>query len=598
MAAIGDIGRGTARAGTGRGFRLRPLKTLVPFVMRYRGRMIAAVLALIASSAATLTVPVAVRLLIDRGFTAQDAANVDRTFLLIIGVVLWLSAASSLRYYLVTTLGERVVADVRSAVFRHLLSLSPAFYDTSQSGEIVSRLTADTTQIKSAAGSSASQALRNTVLFVGAVTMMLVTSPRLSMFVIGAIPLIVLPLVAFGRSVRRRSRLAQDMLADASAYAQEAIGATRTIQAYTYEDAAAGRYGSAVERAYGAAREQVRTRAMLTAVAIFMVFASVVAVLWVGAQDVLAGRLSPGTLGQFVLYAVFAAAALGELSQVWGEVAQAAGAAERLSELLAVRPAVPVPQRPLPMPAPARGALAFDDVHFAYPARPDLPTLNGVSFRVEPGETVAIVGPSGAGKSTLFQLILRFYDPQRGSVSLDGVDLAAADPSEVRARIALVPQDTTIFAASAFENILFGRPGATRMAVENAALDAHADTFIRALPDGYDTLLGERGITLSGGQRQRIAIARAILRDAPVLLLDEATSALDAESERLVQEALERLAAGRTTLVIAHRLSTVIGADRILVMDEGRIVEEGRHENLLARGGLYARLARLQLEDR
>jgi ATP-binding cassette subfamily B protein len=545
-----------------------------------------------------LTVPVAVRLLIDRGFTTADAATVDRTFLLMIGVVLWLSVASSLRYYLVTTLGERVVADLRSAVFDHVLTLSPAFYDTAQSGEIVSRLTADTTQIKSAVGSSASQALRNAIMFIGAVAMMVFTSPRLSLFVIGAIPLIVLPLVAFGRSVRRRSRLAQDMLAEASAWAQEAIGAARAIQAYTYEPVAGRRYGTAVERAFEAARSQVRTRASLTAVAIFMVFASVLAVLWIGAQDVLAGRLSPGTLGQFVLYAVFAAAALGELSQVWGEVSQAAGAAERLSELLAIRSDVQRPDRPVPLPKPPRGEIAFEDVTFSYPARPELPTLHGVTFRIAAGETVAVVGPSGAGKSTLFQLILRMYDPTAGRVRVDGVDLVDADPAEVRARIALVPQETTLFAASAHENILFGKPGATRMAVENAAGDAHADTFVRALPDAYDTLLGERGITLSGGQRQRIAIARAILRDAPILLLDEATSALDAESERLVQEALDRLARGRTTLVIAHRLATVVGADRILVMDEGRIVEEGRHDDLVARGGLYARLARLQFDDR
>jgi ATP-binding cassette subfamily B protein len=577
---------------------LRPLARLVPFVTRYRWRVVAALLALVAASAATLTVPVAVRLLIDRGFTTADAATVDRTFLLMIGVVLWLSVASSLRYYLVTTLGERVVADLRSAVFDHVLTLSPAFYDTAQSGEIVSRLTADTTQIKSAVGSSASQALRNAIMFIGAVTMMVFTSPRLSLFVIGAIPLIVLPLVAFGRSVRRRSRLAQDMLAEASAFAQEAIGAARAIQANTYEPVAGRRYGTAVERAFEAARSQVRTRASLTAVAIFMVFASVLAVLWIGAQDVLAGRLSPGTLGQFVLYAVFAAAALGELSQVWGEVSQAAGAAERLSELLAIRSDVQRPDRPVPLPTPPRGEIAFETVTFSYPARPDLPTLRGVSFRIAPGETVAVVGPSGAGKSTLFQLILRMYDPTGGRVRVDGVDLVDADPAEVRARIALVPQETTLFAASAHENILFGKPGATRMAVENAAGDAHADTFVRALPDAYDTLLGERGITLSGGQRQRIAIARAILRDAPILLLDEATSALDAESERLVQEALDRLARGRTTLVIAHRLATVVGADRILVMDEGRIVEEGRHDDLVARGGLYARLARLQFDDR
>jgi ATP-binding cassette subfamily B protein len=573
------------------------LRRLTPFVMRYRWRVAAALLALLAASAATLTVPVAVRFVIDGGFSTEDVSTVNRAFLIMIGVVLWLSIASALRYYLVTTLGERVVADLRSAVFNHVVRLSSAFYDTARSGEIVSRLTADTTQIKSAVGSSASQALRNSIMFVGAVTMMVVTSPRLSLFVIGAIPFIVLPLVAFGRSVRRRSRLAQDLLAEASAFAQEAIAAVRAIQAYTWETVAGRRYGDAVERAFEAARSQVLTRAVLTAVAIFLVFSSVLVVLWTGAQDVLTGRLTPGTLGQFVLYAVFAAAALGELSQVWGEVAQAAGAAERLSELLAVRSEVEAPADPLPMPLPPQGSLAFEDVSFSYPTRPDLPTLRNVSFAVAPGETVAIVGPSGAGKSTLFQLILRMYDPVSGRVRVDGVDLRLADPTDVRARIAVVPQDTMLFAASATDNILIGRPDATRLAVESAATDAHADTFIRALPDGYDTLLGERGVTLSGGQRQRIAIARAILRDAPILLLDEATSALDTESERLVQAALERLAEGRTTLVIAHRLSTVTRADRILVMDEGRIVEEGTHDALVVRGGLYARLARLQFED-
>jgi ATP-binding cassette subfamily B protein len=594
--AAGRTGEGAGDAPRRRP-AIGPLARLLPFVARYRWRVVAALLALFAASAATLTVPVAVRLVIDRGFSTEDAAIVDRTFLLMAGVVLWLSLASSLRYYLVTTIGERVVADIRSAVFEHVIRLSPAFWDTAQSGEIVSRLTADTTQIKSAVGSSASQALRNAIMFVGAVVMMVVTSPRLSLFVIGAIPLIVLPLVAFGRSVRRRSRVAQDMLADASAFAQEAITSVRAIQAYTWEPVAGRRYATAVERAFEAARRQVLTRAVLTAVAIFLVFASVLAVLWTGAQDVLTGRLTPGTLGQFVLYAVFAAAALGELSQVWGEVAQAAGAAERLSDLLAVRSDVEPPRDPLPMPEPARGSIVLEDVVFAYPARPDTPALNGVDIRIEPGETVAVVGPSGAGKSTLFQLILRMYDPDRGRILVDGVDVRRADPHAVRARIAVVPQDTMLFAASASDNILIGRPGATRLAVEAAASDAHADTFIRALPDGYDTLLGERGVTLSGGQRQRISIARAILRDAPILLLDEATSALDTEIERLVQSALDRLSEGRTTLVIAHRLSTVTRADRILVMDGGRIVEEGTHDALVARGGLYARLARLQFED-
>jgi ATP-binding cassette subfamily B protein len=576
--------------------KLRPLARLVPYVTRYSGRALAALAALTVAALTTLVVPLAVRRMIDFGFSDKAVQLIDSYFAVMILVVAVLAVSSALRYYLVTTLGERIVADLRSDVFTHLTHLSPAFFDATRAGEIVSRLTADTTQIKSAVGASVSIALRNLVLFVGGAGMMVVTSPRLSLFVLGAIPVIVLPLVGFGRAVRKRGRAAQDTLADASGYANELIGAMRTLQAFTNEKLAQSRFGAAVEQAYAAACGATKVRAMLTAVVIFLVFTSIVVVLWVGAQDVLTGSITPGRLGQFVLYAVFAAGGLGELSQVWGEIAQASGAAERLFEILDVEPQIKAPVRAVVLPKPASGAIEFRDVDFAYPGRPNVPVLDRLSFRVAPGEKLALVGPSGAGKSTIFQLILRFYDPVAGNVSFDGVRLPDADPAELRARIALVPQDAVVFGTSVRENIQFGRPDATDAEIDKAAEAAHASEFIRRLPLGYETPVGERGVTLSGGQRQRIAIARAILRKAPLLLLDEATSSLDAESETLVQQALKRLMLNRTSIVIAHRLATVQSCDRILVLDHGRIVEEGTHASLASAGGLYARLAKLQFE--
>ncbi|MEA2899849.1 MAG: ATP-binding cassette, subfamily bacterial [Bradyrhizobium sp.] len=580
---------------TGRA-KLRPLLALAPYVARYRGRAFLALIALTIAALTTLIVPVAVRRMIDFGLSPEGIALINSYFSVMIAVVAVLAGASAARFYLVMTIGERIVADLRRDVFAHLISLSPAFFDSARSGELISRLTADTTQIKSAVGASVSIALRNLMLFIGATAMMVITSPRLSGFVLLAIPLIVIPLVAFGRWVRRLSRNAQDTLADATAYASELVGAIRTVQAYTNEKLANARFGGEVEQAYQAARSSSKARAVLTAIIIFIVFTSVVMILWIGSHDVLIGSISPGRLGQFVLYAAFAAAGLGQLSEVWGEVSAASGAAERLFEILNVKSSITAPAAPRALQVPARGDVVLDNISFAYPTRPDALAVDGVSLSVRAGEKVAIVGPSGAGKSTLFHLLLRFYDPSDGAISFDGVPIRDADPREVRARIALVPQDSVAFAATARENIRFGRPDGSDAEVERAADLAHATEFIRRLPGGFEAQLGERGVTLSGGQRQRIAIARAILRDAPLLLLDEATSSLDAESETLVQTALEELMRHRTTLVIAHRLATVLSCDRIMVMDQGRIVEQGTHASLVAANGLYARLARLQFE--
>jgi ATP-binding cassette subfamily B protein len=575
---------------------LKPLADLLPYLKRYRGLVAGALIFLCLAAVTTLALPIAIRRMLDHGFNAADSEFINKYFAMMIVMALVLAVASAMRYYYVITIGERVVADLRSDVFTHVTRLSPSFFDINQSGEIVSRLTADTTQLKSAVGATASLALRNSILCLGAMVMMIATSPKLSVMVLAAIPVIVFPLVAFGRSVRKRSRAAQDTLADASSYAGEVIGAARTLQAFNAEDAARGRYVSAVESAYEAARSAIKSRALLTGVAISLIFGSVVGVLWYGAQSVLAGTMTAGTLGQFLLYSLIAAGSLGTLSEVWGELSQAAGAAERLHELLAEHPEIAAPANPVALPLPAKGSIDFESVQFSYPSAKSKSALKGLSFSVAHGETVAIVGPSGAGKSTIFSLILRFYDPASGTIRLDGVYIREADPQAVRDRIAIVPQDTTIFASSIHDNIAFGTPGATRAMVEAAADAAQASEFISRQQNGFDTLVGERGITLSGGQRQRIAIARALLRNAPLLLLDEATSALDAESETLVQKALDGLMRDRTTIVIAHRLATVLKADRILVLDDGRIVEEGTHQSLIQQGGLYAKLARLQFE--
>ena len=573
---------------------LRPLLALWPYVARYKLQLALAAIALVFSAVAMLVIPMAVRRVIDLGFGTHDGIFIDKYFAMLIVIGLILALASAARFYYVNWLGERVVADLRSDVFRHVADLGPAFFERTHSGELMSRLTADTTQIKAIAGSSLSQALRSLIMLIGALVMMFVTSVNLTLMVLLAIPLTVLPLIAFGRSVRRLSRRAQDTLAQASAYAAENLSASRTMQAFAHERTASDQYRRDVEVAFDAAKERLRARAVLTALAMFLVVASITGVLWFGAAAVIDGNMTVGRLSQFVLYAVFAGAAFAQVSEIWGEVSQAAGAAERLTELLAVEPEIKSPDLPVALPVPARGEVEFDDVRFAYPGRPKLPTLNGISFRAAPGETIAVVGPSGAGKSTIFNLLLRFFDPQSGEVRVDGVRACDAALDRLRARMALVPQDVALFAGTIADNIRYGSPDADLEAVRRAAVSAQADEFIRALPDGYQTRLGERGITLSGGQRQRIAIARAVLKDAPILLLDEATSALDSESEALVQRALERLMVGRTTLVIAHHLATVQKANRILVMDNGRIVEEGTHAELIARSGLYARLAEMQ----
>ncbi len=575
---------------------LDPLKPLLPYAFRYKPIIAMALAALSVAAGATLTLPLAVRGMIDHGFSAESAGAVNAYFGAMIAVAATLAVASATRYYFVMILGERVVADLRADLFRHLAGLDASFYDTARTGELLSRLTADTTHLKAAFGSSASVALRNLFMFLGAVVMMVATSPKLAGLVLLAIPVIVLPLIASGRGVRARSRHAQDMLAQASAYAGENLSAVRTMQANGAQTSTVARFKGVVENAYEAAQKATLLRAFVTAGAILIVFTSIVAVLWLGAQDVLAGRMSSGLLSQFVLYAVLAASSLGELSQVWSEVSAAAGAAGRIADILAVKPKIVAPAHPVAPPARWSGAIVFDKVRFAYPTDPDKVALGDLSFAVAPGERIAIVGPSGAGKSTIFALLLRFYDVDSGAIRLDEVDVRALDPLVLREAIAIAPQEPAVFGLSVADNIAYGRDPASREAIVSAAKRAQAHEFIMALPQGYDTMLGERGATLSGGQRQRLAIARAILADAPVLLLDEATSALDAENEAAVQAALHDVMSGRTSIVIAHRLATVLEADRILVLDDGRIVEEGNHASLIAAGGLYARLAKLQFD--
>jgi ATP-binding cassette subfamily B protein len=571
------------------------LSGLLPFIRPYRQLVALAGLALIATAMTSLALPLAVRRVVD-GFN-EGAELLDSYFLAALAIAALLAVGTGLRFYLVTRLGERVVADIRLALFGRLLRLSPAFYERMMTGEVISRLTTDTTLILSVIGSSVSVALRNVLILLGGMVLLMFTSLKLTGLVLLIVPLVVVPIIVLGRRLRVLSRESQDWIAQSAGNASEALSSVQTVQAFTHEGPSDARFGTLTEGSFDAARRRIRTRAQMTVIVIFLVFAGVVGVLWIGANDVRTGAMTPGQLVQFVILAVMVAGAVGALSEIWGELQRAAGATERLVELLHTQDSVQDPVQPQPLPLPARGEIVLDAVTFRYPSRPDTSALDDVSLQVRPGETVALVGPSGAGKSTVLQLLMRFYDPAQGRILFDGVDLREMARADFRGQIALVPQDPVIFAASARDNIRFGRPDASDVEVEAAARASAAHAFITALPKGYDTEVGERGMMLSGGQKQRIAIARAILRDAPVLLLDEATSALDAESERAVQSAFESLAQGRTTLVVAHRLATVKKADRIVVFDHGRIVAQGRHEDLVAQGGLYARLAKLQFTD-